>query len=189
MAFTESNMIELGTMAPDFTLPEPKTGNNISLTDVKGEKGTVIMFICNHCPYVIYVNHLLVSIAKEYQQNGINFVAINSNDVDNYPEDAPDKMSIVAKVLQYPFPYLYDETQEVAKAYEAACTPDIYVFDKDLKLYYRGRIDDAKPKLDKPQTGIDLKNALDDLLENKPYPEKQYPSGGCNIKWKITSSK
>jgi thiol-disulfide isomerase/thioredoxin len=184
MAFTESNMMALGTAAPDFKLLEPKTGNEISFKDIKGERGTVVMFLCNHCPYVIYVNHLLVSIANEYLPKGIGFVAINSNDVENYPEDAPDKMSIVAKVLQYPFTYLYDESQEVAKAYDAACTPDIYVFDGNSNLYYRGRIDESKPNSGKPQTGIDLKNALNDLLNNKSYPEKQYPSGGCNIKWK-----
>lgn len=184
MAFTESNMMALGTSAPAFILPEPKTGNQVSLSEVSGEKGTVVLFLCNHCPYVIYVNHILVDLARAYMSQGIGFVAINSNDVNNYPEDAPDKMSIVAKVLQYPFPYLYDETQEVAKAYDAACTPDIYVFDQNLKLYYRGRIDDSKPNSGKPQTGQDLKHALDGLLSNQPMPEKQYPSGGCNIKWK-----
>lgn len=184
MAFTESNMMTLGTQAPDFNLWNPLLENRQSLSEISGLNGTCIMFLCNHCPYVIHVNHELVKIANEYQQKGIGFVAINSNDVENYPEDAPDKMSIVAKVLQYPFPYLFDESQDVAKAYEAACTPDIYLFDGDQKLYYRGRLDDSRPKNDLPLTGRDLRNALDLLLAGNAAPEKQYPSGGCNIKWK-----
>lgn len=184
MAFTESNMMALGTTAPDFTLWNPLTETMVSLDEVRGENGTCILFICNHCPYVIHVNEELVRMAQDYKSKGIGFVAINSNDTENYPEDAPDKMSIVAKVLRYPFPYLFDESQEIAKAYEAACTPDIYVFDRDNKLYYRGRLDESRPKNEILLTGRDLRNALDRLLEKKPAPEKQYPSGGCNIKWK-----
>ena len=187
MAFTESNMMTLGTKAPDFTLWNPINETKVSLEEVRGIRGTCILFICNHCPYVIHVNSELVKIAKDFMSKGIGFVAINSNDVENYPEDAPDKMSIVAKVLQYPFPYLFDESQEVAKAYEAACTPDIYLFDGNLELYYRGRLDDSRPKNDLPLTGKDLRNALDQLLAGNPAPENQYPSGGCNIKWKKSS--
>lgn len=184
MALTESNMIQLGTLAPDFTLPDTVSGSNLSLEELKAKNGTCILFLCNHCPYVIHVNSELVKIANEYKSKGINFIAISSNDAVNYPEDAPDKMKIVAKVLQYPFPYLYDETQEVAKAYEAACTPDIYVFDGQLALYYRGRLDESRPGNNHILNGSDLRLALDMLLENQNPPEKQYPSAGCNIKWK-----
>jgi thiol-disulfide isomerase/thioredoxin len=184
MAFTESNMMALGTTAPDFTLWDAVTENLVSLSDIAGEKGTCILFICNHCPYVIHVNEELVRVANEYKQKGIGFAAINSNDVENYPEDAPDKMSIVAKVLRYPFPYLFDETQEIARVYDAACTPDIYLFDGQRKLYYRGRLDDSRPKNEIPLTGRDLREALDLLLAGNSAPEKQYPGGGCNIKWK-----
>ncbi|MFZ1705956.1 MAG: thioredoxin family protein [Saprospiraceae bacterium] len=184
MAFTESNMMDLGNQAPDFTLWDSISNRQVSFQDVKGGNGTCILFICNHCPYVIHVNDMLVKLANEFMAKDIGFVAINSNDVVNYPEDAPDKMSIVAKVLQYPFPYLFDESQEVAKAYDAACTPDIYVFDGENKLYYRGRLDDSRPNSGTPLSGKDLRNAFDRLLAGQPSPEKQYPSGGCNIKWK-----
>lgn len=184
MAFTESNLLPLGTTAPDFMLPDTMSGKSLSFNDIKGENGTVVLFLCNHCPYVIHVNSTLVSIANEYLKKGIGFVAISSNDAEKYPDDAPDKMSIVARVLQYPFPYLYDEQQDVAKAYDAACTPDIYLFDAQNKLYYRGRLDDSRPKNDKPLTGNDLRMAIDALLAKQTAPEPQYPSGGCNIKWK-----
>lgn len=184
MALTESNMVQLGTVAPDFTLPDTVSGNMFSFADIRGSHGTVVMFTCNHCPYVIHVNPALVSIGLEYQKRGIGLVAISSNDIAGYPDDAPDKMKIVAKVLMYPFPYLYDETQEVAKSYEAACTPDIYVFDSHDKLYYRGRLDDSRPGNDKPLTGTDLRLALELLLRGEPSLAKQYPSAGCNIKWK-----
>jgi thiol-disulfide isomerase/thioredoxin len=184
MAFTESNMLPLGTQAPDFNLYDVVSKEYLSFEKVKGDKGTIVLFICNHCPYVIHINSELVKVANDYTINGIKTVAISSNDIENYPDDSPDKMSIVAKVLRYPFPYLFDETQETAKAYDAACTPDIYVFDEEDKLYYRGRLDDSKPKNDKPLTGEDLRNALDMMLKKLPAPIKQYPSGGCNIKWK-----
>jgi len=184
MAFTESNLLPLGTTAPDFMLPDTMSGKSLSFNDIKGENGTVVLFLCNHCPYVIHVNSTLVSIANEYLKKGIGFVAISSNDAEKYPDDAPDKMSIVARVLQFPFPYLYDEQQDVAKAYDAACTPDIYLFDAQNKLYYRGRLDDSRPKNDKPLTGNDLRMAIDALLAKQTAPEPQYPSGGCNIKWK-----
>lgn len=184
MALTESNMLPVGTKAPTFKLLNTVSGNIESLEELQSDVATVIIFSCNHCPYVIHVNSELVSIANEYYEKGVRFIVISSNDVENYPQDGPDKMSIVAKVLQYPFPYLYDETQEVAKAYDAACTPDIYVFDQDMKLYYRGRLDDSRPGNDKPLTGKDLRNALDGVLAGEHPPENQYPSAGCNIKWK-----
>jgi thiol-disulfide isomerase/thioredoxin len=184
MSYVESVMIDLGTKAPDFKLPDTVSGKDLSFSDVKGENGTVVMFICNHCPYVIHVNEQLIALASDYKSKGIGFVAISSNDVVNYPQDGPELMKKHALEVGYNFPYLYDETQEVAKAYDAACTPDLYVFDGDQKLYYRGRIDDAKPGTDREITGIDIRNAMDDMLEGKSAPEKQYPSGGCNIKWK-----
>lgn len=184
MALTESNMLPLGTVAPDFSLPDTVSGNTISLNDVVTDKGTVVMFLCNHCPYVIHVNEEIVRVANDYSKKGIGFVAISSNDVVNYPADAPDKMKVHAEAVGYPFPYLYDETQEVARAYDAACTPDFYVFDKDQKLVYRGRLDDSRPNSGKPLTGRDLRAALDAVLENSQVSAVQYPSAGCNIKWK-----
>ncbi len=184
MAFTESVMIDLGTKAPEFNLPDTVSGKNMNFNDIKGENGTMVMFLCNHCPYVIHVNEELVRLANDYGKKGIGFVGISSNDAINYPQDGPDKMKEHAAAEGYPFPYLYDETQEVAKAYDAACTPDLYLFDGEDKLYYRGRIDDSRPKNDNPLTGKDIREALELLLEGKPAPEKQYPSGGCNIKWK-----
>lgn len=184
MALTESNMLSLGTKAPDFVLPDTVSGKDIALKDVASDKATVIMFICNHCPYVIHVNEEIVRLAKDYQSKGVAFLAISSNDVDNYPQDSPNKMKVLAEKEGYTFPYLYDESQEVAKAYDAACTPDFYVFDGDLRLVYRGRLDESRPKTDIPLTGKDLRGALDAILAGRPAPEKQYPSAGCNIKWK-----
>lgn len=184
MAFTESTMLPLGTAAPDFSLPDTVSGRMVSLSEVKTDKGLVVIFLCNHCPYVIHVNPEIVRVAKEYMAKGLGFVGISSNDVENYPDDSPDKMKVVAEQLGYPFPYLYDESQAVARAYDAACTPDFYVFDKELKLVYRGRIDDSRPKNDNPLTGRDLRAALDAVLGGQPVSEVQYPSGGCNIKWK-----
>jgi thiol-disulfide isomerase/thioredoxin len=184
MAFTESKMIELGTKAPDFKLPDTVSGKKLSFSDIRSDKATVVMFTCNHCPYVLHVNPELVRLARDYQEKGVSFVAISSNDVDRYPDDSPEKMTELAKEVGYPFPYLYDETQEVAKAYDAACTPDFYVFDGDDKLAYRGRLDESRPNSGKPLTGKDLRAALDAVLAGKPVPEPQYPSGGCGIKWK-----
>jgi len=178
-------MLPLGTKAPDFTLPDTVTEALLSLDELKSDKATVLMFICNHCPYVIHVNSQMVNLANEYIEKGVSFVAISSNDVERYPDDAPDKMKETAEREGYPFPYLYDESQEVAKAYDAACTPDFYVFDTELKLVYRGRLDDSRPKTDIPLTGADLRAALDAVLTGQPLPEKQYPSMGCNIKWKV----
>ena len=184
MAATPSNMIPLGTSAPDFNLQDTISGKNFSLQDLKSDIATVIMFICNHCPYVKHINNELVNFANECIPKGITFIAISSNDVRNYPEDSPDKMKKLAGELGYPFPYLYDETQEVAKAYDAACTPDFYIFDKDLKLVYRGQFDDSRPGSGIPVTGKDMRNALDNILYGKPVDTNQIPSIGCNIKWK-----
>jgi peroxiredoxin len=184
MSRTPSNMLPLGTVAPDFKLLNTVSGNHLSLSDYRGSIGTVIFFICNHCPFVIHVNDELVRIANQYSDKNISFVAISSNDVENYPDDAPHLMRKRAIELKYPFPYLYDETQKVASAYDAACTPDIYVFDGDLKLVYRGQLDDSRPDNGIPLTGRDLRHALDCLLENRENTQFQKPSIGCNIKWK-----
>lgn len=185
MAATPSNMIPLGDKAPSFHLPDTVSGKPLALSDLKGKKGTVIMFICNHCPYVLHINEALVAIAKEYQEKGVSFIAISSNDAVNYPQDGPEQMQAHAAKVGYPFPYLYDETQEVAKAYQAACTPDFYAFDENLACVYRGQFDASRPKKEAPVTGDDLRKALDALLQGKMIPEEeQYPSIGCNIKWK-----
>jgi len=184
MAFTESNMLPIGTAAPDFSLPDTVSGKMIALADVLSDQATVVMFLCNHCPYVIHVNEEIVRIANDYRSRGVSFVGISSNDVANYPQDGPDKMKEHAAATGYNFPYLYDETQAVAKAYDAACTPDFYVFDGAGKLAYRGRLDDSRPKNDNPLTGRDLRAAIDSVLAGQPVAEPQYPSGGCNIKWK-----
>ncbi|WP_318342745.1 thioredoxin family protein [Flagellimonas baculiformis] len=186
MARTPSNMLPLGTKAPDFELWDTVSEENISLKNCKGDKGTVIMFICNHCPFVIHVNPKITELAREYQAKGIGFVAISSNDVDNFPQDAPHLMKEKAKEEGYTFPYLYDETQEVARAYDAACTPDFYLFDGNLSLVYRGQLDDSRPGNDIPLSGNDLKAAMDALLAGKNISPEQKPSLGCNIKWAVT---
>lgn len=184
MARTPSNMVPLGTKAPDFNLYDTVSRKMLSLKELKGKQGTVVMFICNHCPFVIHINNELVSIANQYSKKSISFIAISSNDVVNYPQDSPEKMTAHARENNYPFAYLYDETQHVAKAYDAACTPDLYVFDGQLKLTYRGQLDDSRPENGIPVTGKDLRHALDCLIENKEILEPQKPSIGCNIKWK-----
>jgi len=184
MALTPSNMIPLGTVAPAFTLLDTVTGNTVSLNELKGEQATVIMFICNHCPYVIHVNSELVKLGNDYAAKGVKFIAISSNDVVSHPEDSPEKMKQVAAKENYPFPYLYDETQGVARAYDAACTPDIYIFDKDLKLAYRGQLDDSRPSNKVALTGMDVRAALDNLIQGKEVSPYQRPSIGCNIKWR-----
>ncbi len=184
MSRTPSNMLPLGTKAPEFSLTDTVTNKSVNLHALKGEKGTVIMFICNHCPFVKHVNPEIVKIAQEYQDKGIAFIAISSNDVEHYPQDAPDLMKETAKEMGYPFPYLYDETQETAIAYHAACTPDFYLFDANLNLVYRGQLDGSRPGNEIPLTGHDLRNALDNLLNGKKIDQDQKPSIGCNIKWK-----
>ena len=184
MVATPSTMLPLGTLAPDFHLPDTVSGQIKSLQELQSTQATVIMFICNHCPFVKHVNDQLVALANDYQPQGVSFVAISSNDVENFPEDHPDKMKEYARKLGYPFPYLYDETQDVAKSYKAACTPDFYVFDGELNLVYRGQLDDSRPKSDIPVTGKDIRLALDNILAGKPVSAEQKPSLGCNIKWK-----
>lgn len=183
MALTPSSMLELGTKAPNFKLFDTISGKTLSLNELKSDIATVIVFICNHCPFVHHINSKLVEVANIYQGKGIHFIAINSNDVTTYPEDSPEKMTETAKKLGYPFPYLYDETQLIAKAYKAECTPDFFVFDKELKCAYRGRFDETRPNIGIP-TGKDLSNALDRLIAGKKVEIKQFPSMGCNIKWK-----
>jgi thiol-disulfide isomerase/thioredoxin len=184
MALTPSNMLPLGTPAPDFRLPDTVSGRVLALSELKSGRATVVMFLCNHCPYVKHVNPELIRVAHDYQPKGVSFIAISSNDAANYPEDAPDKMRDTAQRLGYPFPYLYDESQDVARAYQAACTPDLYVFDGDLKLAYRGRLDGSTPGNEVPLSGQDLRAALDAVLAGRPVDPEQKPSMGCNIKWK-----
>jgi peroxiredoxin len=177
-------MVTLGTKAPDFELPDTKTGQTISLASQRGKNATVIMFICNHCPFVKHVNAELVKLANDYIPKGVGFIAISSNDAVNYPGDGPEAMKQRALELGYPFPYCYDETQQVARAYDAACTPDFFVYDKKLQLVYRGQLDDSRPGNSYPVTGRDLRMALDALLTGLPVALEQRPSMGCNIKWK-----
>lgn len=184
MARVPSTMVGLGASAPDFSLHDVSSGRLLSLEEVKGSKGTLIMFICNHCPFVIHVNGELVKLGNEFPAKGIALVAINSNDVENYPDDSPEKMVKVARSLGYSFPYLYDETQQVARAYDAACTPDFFLYDANMTLVYRGQLDASRPGNDVPVTGKDLRTAMNQLLEGKPISEDQRPSLGCNIKWK-----
>jgi peroxiredoxin len=184
MSSVPSKMIPLGTIATDFLLLDTVSDEKKSLSDLRSDAATVIMFICNHCPYVLHVIKELVRLAKEYQEKGIHFVAISSNDVIQYPQDGPDKMKNFAQDMDFTFPYLYDESQEIAKAYDAQCTPDLYVFDTDLKLVYRGQLDDSRPKNDIPVSGSDLRAALDCILEATPIDPNQKPSIGCNVKWK-----
>ena len=180
----ESNMLPLGTQAPDFVLPDTVSGENKSLKGLKSDKATLIMFLCNHCPYVKHVNAGLVNLANDYIPKGVSFVGISSNDVENYPQDSPELMKIVAEKEGYQFPYLYDETQEVAKAYQAACTPDFFLFDGEMKLVYRGQMDESRPSNGKPVNGKDLRAALDQVLAGQNVTGMQIPSIGCGIKWK-----
>ncbi len=183
MALTPSTMLPLGTRAPEFSLPDPE-GKTVSLSDFAGSKGLLVMFICNHCPYVKHVRDELARLGRDYQGRGVGIVAISSNDVTNYPDDSPEKMKQEKEQAGYTFPYLYDETQEVAKAYHAACTPDFYVFDASLRLVYRGQLDDSRPGNDEAVTGKDVRNALECVLTGATMSLKQKPSMGCNIKWK-----
>lgn len=186
MALTESTMLPLGTQAPEFILPDTVSGKQLSLPDIRGQHATVVAFTCNHCPYVIHINPELVRVARDYQPKGVGFVAISSNDIDKYPQDGPEAMRELAREAGYTFPYLFDATQEIARAYDAACTPDFYLFDAAMKLVYRGRLDESRPRVAHPAplTGKDLRAALDAVLNGTPMPEPQYPSMGCNIKWK-----
>lgn len=183
MSLTPSTMLPLGTTAPGFKLLDTVSGHTLTLADVRGARGSLVMFICNHCPYVIHVNAELVRLAHDYRGRGIGIAAISSNDVRAYPADAPDRMTEVAREQGYPFPYLYDPSQSVARAYDAACTPDFFLFDVQDRLVYRGRLDDSTPGNRRPLTGADLRAALDALLSGAPLPVDQQPSMGCNIKW------
>lgn len=185
MAATESAMFPLGAIAPDFSLPDTVTGQVFTLDDLRGDQGTVVLFICNHCPYVLHIKQQLIAIAQHYANQGIATIAISANDIVNYPQDAPDKMQALMAEWGNPFAaYLYDESQQVAKAYQAACTPDIYLFDAGLKCVYRGRLDSSTPKNAVLPTGVDLRKALDCLLSGEAISDEQVPSIGCNIKWK-----
>jgi thiol-disulfide isomerase/thioredoxin len=188
MAAVPSTMLPLGTPAPSFSLPDAVTGRIFTLDSFRDARALVVMFICNHCPFVQHVRHEIARVARDYSPRGVAFVAINSNDVEKYPDDAPPKMKQEALEAGYSFPYLFDESQSVAKAYRAACTPDFYVFDGQRRLVYRGQLDDSRPPgrstTPVPVTGRDLRAALDALLAGRPVPADQKPSIGCNIKWK-----
>lgn len=184
MAETPSTMLALGTHAPDFALLEPATGKTVALTDLMGSSGLLVMFLSNHCPFVKHLAAELAVFGREYEEKGLAVVGICSNDVANYPDDSPAKMAAEVGVRGYTFPYLFDESQEVAKAYQAACTPDFFLFDGEGGLVYRGQFDDSRPSLDVPVTGADLRAACDALLDGKAPSPAQTPSVGCNIKWK-----
>ena len=184
MSLTPTKPTPLGFDAPDFELPDVVSGKTLSFNDIKGEKGTLVMFICNHCPYVKHVMHQLIEIGNDYIHKGIGVIAINSNDVVNYPDDHPDKMKTLATDLQFPFPYLYDESQDVARAYDAVCTPDFDLFDAGGKCVYRGQLDGSRPGNNVPVDGRDMRKALDQVVNGEKVPGNQIPSQGCNIKWK-----
>ncbi len=183
MVKTASTMLPLGTRAPGFSLPNVD-GKTVSLSDFAGSKGLLVVFMCNHCPFVVHIRSEFAKFAREYQAKGLGIVGINANDAANYSSDAPEKMAAEATSAGYAFPYLYDADQSVAQAYKAACTPDFFVFDKDMALAYRGQFDDSRPSNGKPVTGADLRAACDAVLANGPLLVTQKPSIGCNIKWK-----
>ena len=184
MARTESAMLALGTFAPDFALPDVVRGKQITTQAAKGPKGLLVMFICRHCPFVKHLEKALAQLGRDYAEKEIGIVAISSNDAENYPDDAPESLAEQARDLGFTFPYLYDETQDVARAYDATCTPDFFLFDNSLKLVYRGQFDDSRPGNGIPIKGKDLHGAIDALLAGKPISSEQRPSIGCNIKWK-----
>jgi peroxiredoxin len=184
MSKTFSNNLPLGTVAPKFKLQDTNSSFEYSFDDLKGAKGTLVLFICNHCPFVVHVIDEMVRIANDYQMQGLGIIAISSNDVANYPQDAPELMTEFAFKHKIDFPYLYDQSQEVAKAYEAACTPDIFLFDTQDKLFYHGQLDDSRPENGILISGTDLRSAIDALIDNRTLALPQKPSMGCNIKWK-----
>lgn len=184
MVKTASTMLPLGAIAPDFTLPDVVTGATVRSTDFVGRKGLLVIFLCNHCPFVKHLAESLAHFTAKYLEQGLAIVGINSNDVEKYPDDNADAMRAEVKHRGYVFPYLLDETQEVAKAYQAACTPDFFLFDGQMRLVYRGQFDSSRPKSETPITGEDLGRAIEALLRGQPIDELQYPSLGCNIKWK-----
>jgi len=184
MPETPSTMAPLGTKAPKFRLPDVVSGRTVSLDDFKSAPALLVMFICNHCPYVRHVREHLAQLVREYQARGVAVVGISSNDLTQFPDDGPEGMKTEARAAGYTFPYLFDETQAIAKEYRAACTPDFFVFDKDRRLVYRGQMDDSRPSSGRPVTGKDLRAALDAVLACRPVSADQTPSMGCNIKWK-----
>lgn len=183
MAGVSSTMLELGTAAPDFSLPDT-TGQLVSLADYKQAPATLVVFMCNHCPYVKHIANQFAEFSRKYQAKGVAVIGVNANDVSTHPDDSPEKMADEVKKIGYTFPYLYDETQEVAKSYRAACTPDFFLFDKDHKLAYRGQFDGSRPGNKIAVTGQDLRMALDAVLQDQPVPAEQKASMGCNIKWR-----
>jgi peroxiredoxin len=185
MALTPSTMLPLGTPAPGFRLPDTE-GTIVSLDDFQKTPALLVIFLCNHCPFVKHVRHELATLTREYGAKGVAAIGINANDATAYPDDSPERMAQEKAEVGYPFPYLYDESQEVARAYQAACTPDFFVFDRGRRLVYRGQLDDSRPSNGLPVTGKDLRAALDAVLAGRPVPEPQRPSIGCNIKWKPT---
>lgn len=183
MAETPSTMLPTGTKAPAFRLPDT-AGKPVSLEEFKDAPALLVAFICNHCPYVKHIRSKFAEVARDYQSRGVGVVAISSNDAQSYPDDSPEQMANEVKLAGYSFPYLYDESQEVAKAYQAACTPDFFLFDRDRQLVYRGQFDDSRPGSGRPVTGKDLTAAVDAVLAGRPVASEQRPSVGCNIKWK-----
>ncbi len=184
MVETPSKMVELGSPAPSFSLPDTVSGRELSLDDVRGPRGALLMFICNHCPFVKHVRGELARLGRDYADSGIGIAAISANDADSYPQDGPEMMKREAAEAGYVFPYLHDESQRTARAYGAACTPDFFLFNSEMKLVYRGQLDDSRPGNDAPADGSDLRAALDALLAGEPIPPEQKPSIGCNIKWR-----
>lgn len=184
MALTESTMLELGTIAPDFALTDVVSGKTVRREDFKGKKALLVLFICTHCPYVKHIEKGIAALGRDYKDSQLGIVAISSNDAANFPDDSPEGLKKQAQNLGFAFPYLYDETQEVGHAYHAACTPDIYLFDADFKLVYRGQFDGSRPGSEVPVTGSDLRKAIEQVLADQPVPTDQRPSIGCNIKWK-----
>lgn len=184
MSLTPSTMLELGTRAPDFSLPDVCTGKTVSLDSLSDGNALLVVFMCAHCPFVKLVEEELATIGKDYQDKALRMVGISANDAENYPDDSPEKLKEQADRLGFTFPYLYDEDQSAAKAYRAACTPDLYLFNADLRLAYRGQLDDARPGNDQPVTGKNLRNAIDSVLAGEQVTESQLPATGCNIKWK-----
>ncbi len=184
MALIASTMLPLGTQAPDFHLPNVVSGEIVSLSSFADKKALLVMFICRHCPFVKHIQQELVQLGKDFFQSDLGMIAISANDANNYPDDAPDSLKAMAIELGFKFPLCYDETQEVAKAYTAACTPDFFLFDATRKLVYRGQLDDSRPSNGKPVTGADLRAAIEAVLTGNSVEEEQKPSIGCNIKWK-----
>jgi len=184
MALTPSTMLALGTLAPNFILPDVVSGNMVSLEDFKNKEALLVMFICRHCPYVQHIKEEIAKIGQDYKEKNIAIIAISANDINSYPQDSPENLKEMAEELNFSFPYLYDKSQEIAKAYTAACTPDFFLFDKNRKLVYRGQLDNSRPGNNLPVTGKDLREAMDAVLEDKPINPDQKPSMGCNIKWR-----